>query len=74
MLHTVYIDQKSALHKVRIYKEYHSVYPLGGIGTLPTPLSPANVPLPPRTGGGGVHSHAGEGLGGPNSDREREKL
>jgi hypothetical protein len=34
-------------HKVLIYKEYHSVYPLVGIGTLPTPLSPASVPLPP---------------------------
>jgi hypothetical protein len=50
-------------HKVRMYKEYQSVCPLVGIGTLPTPLSQACVPLPPRTGGGGgAHSPAGEGL------------
>jgi hypothetical protein len=43
-------------HKVRIYKEYHSVCPLVGIGTLPTPISPAIVPLSPqnRRGGGGT--------------------
>jgi len=40
------------MHKVRIYKEYHSVCPLVGIGTLPIPLSPASVPLPPEPGGG----------------------
>jgi hypothetical protein len=34
-------------HKVHKYKEYHSVCPLVGIGTLPAPLSPP----PPRTGG-----------------------
>jgi hypothetical protein len=39
-------------HKVRIYKEYQSVCPLVGIGTLPIPLSPASVPLPPELGGG----------------------
>ncbi len=46
------------------YKEYHmqcTVYPLVGIETLPTPLSPASVPLPPE--GGGAHSPADEGLG-----------
>ncbi len=41
-------------HKVRIFKEYHSVCPLVGIGTLQTPLSPAIVPLPPDSGGGGT--------------------
>jgi hypothetical protein len=40
--------------KVRIYKEYHSVCPLVGIGTLPTPLSPASVPLPQNRRGGGT--------------------
>ncbi len=51
-------------HKVRIYKEYHSVCTrtLVGIGTLPTPLSPASVPLPQEPGGG-AHSLGGEGLG-----------
>ncbi len=41
-------------HKVRLYKEYHSVCPLVGIGTLPPPLSPASVPLPPEPGGRGT--------------------
>ncbi len=50
------------------YKKYHSVCPLVGIGTL----SPASVPLPPRTGGGGAHSPAGEGLG-ESQFRRREK-
>jgi hypothetical protein len=39
-----------------LYEEYHSVCPLVGIGTLPTPLSPVSVPPSPqnpRTGGGG---------------------
>ncbi len=58
--------------KVRIYKEYHSVCPLVGIGTLPTPLSPASVPHPPRTGG--THSPAGEGLGESQFRRLEKKL
>jgi hypothetical protein len=48
-------------HKVRIYKEHHGVSPPVGIGTLPTPLSPARGP-------GGAHSPTGEGWGSPNSD------
>ncbi len=45
------------MHKVDIYKEYCSLCPLVGIGTLPTPLSPASKPLPPEPrGGGGAHS------------------
>jgi hypothetical protein len=55
--------EKHTTHKVRIYKEYHSVCPLVGIGTLPTPLSPASVPLPPEPGEGGL-TPAGEGVGG----------
>ncbi len=40
-------------HKVRIYKEYHSVCPLVGIGT-PPPLSRKRVfPSPPEPKGGG---------------------
>jgi hypothetical protein len=42
-----------SVQKVRIYKEYHSVCPLVGIGTLQTPLSQASVPLLPEPGGGG---------------------
>ncbi len=45
-----------------IYKEYHSVCPLVGIDTLPTPLSPASVPLPPEPGGGALA--CGWGVGG----------
>jgi hypothetical protein len=51
------IPQKQRLSHtkyVRIYKEYHSVCPLVGIGTPPTPLSPASVtPRPPDRGAGG---------------------
>jgi hypothetical protein len=65
----------STKHKVRIYKEYHSVCPLVRIGTLTTPLSPASVPLPPQPGGGGVaHSPAGEGLGESQFRRPEKKL
>ncbi len=48
-------------HKVLIYKEYHSVCPLVGIGTLPAPLSPASVPLSPEPGGGTLA--CGRGVG-----------
>jgi hypothetical protein len=45
-----YNGLKGGIHEVRIYKEYHSVCPFVGIGTLPTPL-----PLPePGEGGGGT--------------------
>ncbi len=61
-------------HKVRIDKECHSVCPLVGIGTLPTPLSPASVPLPPEPGGGGAHSPAGERVGESQFRRLKKKL
>jgi hypothetical protein len=60
-------------HKVRIYKEYHSACPFVGIGTLPTPLSPARVPLPPEPGEGD-HSPASEGLGESQFRRLEKKL
>ncbi len=41
----------------------HSVCPLVGVGTLPTPLSPARVPLPPEPGGGGHTRLRVKGLG-----------
>jgi hypothetical protein len=41
----------SAVHKVRI--EYHSVYPLVGIGTQSQPLSRQQVCPSPQEGGGG---------------------
>ncbi len=51
---------------------YHSVCHLVGIGTLPTPLSPASVPLPPEPGGGG-QSPAGEELGESQFRRLQKK-
>jgi hypothetical protein len=39
---------------------YHSVCPLVRIGTLPTPLSPAQVYPPPISGGGGGVERLGE--------------
>jgi hypothetical protein len=39
------VGARQGWHKVRIYKEYHSVCPLVGIGILPTPLSPASEGL-----------------------------
>ncbi len=53
----------------------HSEYPLAGIGTLPPPLSPASVPLPPELrGGGGAHSPAGKGWGESQFRRLEKKL
>jgi hypothetical protein len=50
--------------------------PLVGIGTLPTPLSPASVPLPPERGGGGGSTLACgmRGWGTSNSDDWRKSL
>ena len=61
-------------HKVHIYKEYHSVCPLVGTGTLPPPLSPASVPLPPEPKGGEAYSPAGRGLGESQFRRLEKKL
>ncbi len=56
----VFAVVKCLPHKVRICNDHHSICPLVGIGALPTPLSPASVPLPPEPGGS---TRAGEGLG-----------
>jgi hypothetical protein len=58
--------------RIRINKEYHSACTLVGIGTLPTPLSPASVPLPPEPRG--ALSPAGEGLGESQFRRLEKKL
>ncbi len=50
-------------HKVRTYKEYHSVRPSSELGLLPTPHPQASVPPPPCFWGGGEHSLARKGLG-----------
>jgi hypothetical protein len=60
-------------HKVHIFKEYHSVCPLAGIGTLPPPLSPASVPLPPELGGGGTLACV-RGVGGVPIPTTEKKL
>ncbi len=44
--------------------------PLVGIGTLPTPFSPASVPLPPETGGRG-HTSLRVGDGGESQFQRR---
>jgi hypothetical protein len=61
-------------HKVLIYIEHHSVCPLVGIGTPPTPLPQARVPSPPpppqRVGG---HNRLRlRGWGSSNSDDWRK--
>jgi hypothetical protein len=68
--------QQCSYTKKYVHKEHHRVCPLVGIGTLPTPLSPASVPLPPEPKGGGGHSPVGEGLGEclSNSDDWRKRL
>ncbi len=60
-----------------LYTEYHSVCPLVGIGTPPTPLPQASVPLHLNErlwGGGGAHTPAGEGLGEAQYRRREKKL
>ncbi len=62
-------------HKVFIYIEHHSVCPLVGIGTPPTPLSQASVPSPPdQRVGGGAHSTAAKRGGGSQFRRREKKL
>jgi hypothetical protein len=58
-------------HKVRTYKEYHSVCPSSELG-LSQPLSRQRVfPSPQKQGGGGTLA-CGWGVGGsPNSDEGR---
>jgi hypothetical protein len=60
---------RADITKYALYKEYHSVCPLVGIGTLPTPLLPASVFLPREPGGGGGYTRLRvRGWGSPNSD------
>jgi hypothetical protein len=60
-------------HKVRIYKEYHSVSPHRNWDSLPSPFSPASVPLPPEPKGGGGHTRLRvRGWGSLNSDDWRK--
>jgi hypothetical protein len=61
-------------HKVFIFIEPHSVCPLVGIGTPPTPLPHASAPFPPRPKGGGAHSPASKGVGESQFRRPEKKL
>ncbi len=56
--------------------EHHSVCPLFGIGTPPTPLPQASVPSPPPgpKGGGVAHSPAVKGVGESHFRRLENKL
>jgi len=59
---------KGVFHKVRTYKEYHSVCPSSELG-LSQPLSRQRVFPSPQTQGGGGTLACGWGVGGsPNSD------
>ncbi len=55
-----------------IYIKSTTVCPLVGIGTLPPPLSPASVPLPPEPKGGGHTRLRVRGWWSPNSDDWRK--
>ncbi len=73
-LHTGNIQYRRD-HTERIFKEYRSFCPLVGIRTLPSPLSPESVPLPPEPGWGGGHTRLRvRGWVSPNSDDWRKSL
>jgi hypothetical protein len=62
-------------HKVLTFTEHHSVCPLVGIGTPPTPLPQASVPPPPdQRVGGGAHPPAPKGVGEFQFRRWRKSL
>ncbi len=59
-----YMPELTITHKV-LSVEHHSVCPLVGIGSPPTPLPQASVPSPRTKGwGGGTHSPANLGSAG----------
>jgi hypothetical protein len=68
MIHSARHSTERVSHKVRTYKEYHSVCPSSELG-LSQPLSRQRVfPSPQKQGGGGPLA-SGWGVGGsPNSD------
>jgi hypothetical protein len=55
-------------HKVRTYKEYHSVCPSSELGLPPTPHPQASVPPPPCFWGEGNARWRERGWESPNSD------
>jgi hypothetical protein len=58
-------------HKVRTYKEYHSVFPSSELGLPPTPHPQASVPPPPCFWGEGNTRWRERGWESPNSDEGR---
>jgi hypothetical protein len=58
----------SSCHKVRTYKEYHSVCPSSELGLPPTPQPQASVPPPPCFWGEGNTRWRERGWESPNSD------
>ncbi len=65
---------------IKIYNTKYSTYNIKstavyvGIGTPPSPSLASECALPPRTGGAGAHSPAGEGLGESQFRRLEKKL
>jgi hypothetical protein len=55
-------------HKVRTYKEYHSVWPSSELGLPPTPHPQASVPPPPCFWGEGNTRWQERGWESPNSN------
>jgi hypothetical protein len=56
------LNAKNGLSEAHDLKEHHSVCPIVGIGTPPTPLPQASVP-PPDERGAHTRLHAVEGVG-----------
>ncbi len=65
-IYTVYSQ-----HKVRTYKEYHSLCPSSELGLPPTPHPQASVPPPPCFWGEGNTRWRERGWESPNSDEGR---
>ncbi len=68
---SVWASVVSVDHKVRTYKEYHSVCPSSELGLPPTPHPQASVPPPPCFWGEGNTRWQERGWESPNSDEGR---
>ncbi len=72
--HSLLLEKSFAQSTYIQYIEYHISCPLVGIGTLPPPLSPASMPLPPEPKRGGHTRLRVRGLMSPNSEDWRKGL
>jgi hypothetical protein len=63
---------QSGKHKVLIYTEYHSVCPLVGIGTPPTPLRKQVCPPPTKVWGECTRLRGGGGYLIPTTGEKAE--